>query len=101
MSSYYATPSSSPVLLQNILQDSTSYYPSPANTTATIKRQVFENAVPLCIPKTKSFQKLATKYLDTDLTTAGVNTSYSINNLNGYITVPIGDLTFMTANSIN
>ena len=42
-----------------------------------------------------------TKYLDSDLTSAGVNSSYSLNNFNGYITVPIGDSTFMTANKIN
>ncbi len=41
------------------------------------------------------------KYLDSDLTSAGVNSSYSLNNFNGYITVPIGDSNFMTAKKIN
>lgn len=101
ISSYYATPTSSPVLLHNILENSTTYYPSPTSTTDSTKRKVLENAAPYCVSRTVPVQRLATKYNDSDLTAANVNTNYSCNSLNGYITVPIGDLTYMTATSIN
>jgi hypothetical protein len=55
INSYYATPSSTPVLLQNMLANSSTFYPNPANTIDATKRKVFENGAPFCIKKDTPF----------------------------------------------
>lgn len=47
------------------------------------------------------FQKSLNKYVDTDLSSASISTNYSLSNLNGYISVPIGNQVFMSSTSIN
>lgn len=99
ISSFYATASSQtyPVLLSNVFGNLSSYYPTPSDSTHTTKRKVFENAAPFCITKSTPFSQQLTKYFDSDLTSASVSLSYSSDTLNGYISVPIGDTTFMYA----
>ena len=103
MSSYYATPSSPsrPVLQTSILGNTTSYYPQSTIPSNRTKRHVFQSSIPFCIPKNRACQISIIKYFDSDLSKASINLNYSWNNHNGYMTVPIGDSTFMSATQIN
>lgn len=62
---------------------------------------MFDNNIPIAVPSSQSISKNIIQYTDSDLNAASVNSAYSYNNFNGFLSVPIGNAFFMSATSIN
>lgn len=102
----FATPNSKgaverPELIATVISQHSNYYPTPANPTAETVKNVFDNNIPIAIPSTQAVSTNIVQYTDSALSDASINQAYSYDNFNGFLSVPIGNASFMSATSVN
>ena len=102
---FYATPMSGerPSFFQEIIVHPGNYFPQAANPDFQKKRLVYENCSPICVSSENELERDDREYVSTDFSTVpGIDgAKYNHQNFVGYMTLPIGNLDFMTQNNIN
>jgi hypothetical protein len=99
---YFATNSYlyRPALLTDVIANPSNYYPTPVDSSAATKRQVFENGIPIYNSKDNEVTVAQNLYTDPDLVAASIDSNYSYLNNDGYISLPIGTAQFMQDTTI-
>lgn len=90
-----------PALIATVISQQSNYYPVPANQTADTVKQVFDNNIPIAVPYTQAISTNIVQYTDAALSDASIDQAYSYNNFNGFLSVPIGNASFMSATNVN